>query len=119
MPAPPARPRPRPGSKDHDPRTGRASWRCAYWLLRVRAIPRLELRQRQPRLDRHHALAEIVERPLVGFGGAFEVQPDLEPAGAGVMPRLVVDLGMAVVELEKPPTAAAQLECLEVARQPR
>src|SRR5947209_20453629 len=66
------------------------------------------------RLDLHHALAEIVERALVGVCLAFEMEPDLEPARASVVPDLEVERRMAVMELAKPAVFPAGFECFEV-----
>src|SRR5713226_8204789 len=83
------------------------------------AIPRLELRARQPGLDLHHAYPEVVERALIFGSRAFEMKSDLEPPRAGVMPGLVVELGMAVVELDKPRMTSAGLERLQIRRKLR
>src|SRR5207245_4448851 len=68
---------------------------------------------------RGHAIPEIVERALVGVGGAFEVQADLQPALSGVVPDLVVELGMSVVELCEASVAAADFEFPQLRRQLR
>src|SRR5713226_1804908 len=78
------------------------------------AIPRLELRARKPGLDLHHAYPEVVERALIFGSRAFEMKSDLEPPRAGVMPGLVVELGMAVVELDKPRMTSAGHERLHI-----
>src|SRR6266436_3458050 len=88
--------------------------RQGFIKTRPASVPRLELGPRQVRLHLHHALAEIVKGALVGIGLAFEMQPDLEPPRPGVVPHLEVELGMAVMELEKSAVSAARFECLEV-----
>src|SRR6266852_7653455 len=93
-------------------------WQCLV-EPRPTTIPWLELGAGQARLDLHHAIPEIVEGPLVGAGRALEVQPDLEPPCARVMPDLEVELGMAVMELDQAAVAAARLEGLQLLRKPR
>jgi hypothetical protein len=46
---------------------------------------------------------------LVGVGGTFEVEADLEAAGPCVVLGLVVELGPAVMKLEQAPVPAAGL----------
>src|ERR1700738_5012217 len=82
------------------------------------AVPRLELGAGQERLDPHHPLAEVVEGAAIGVSGALEMQSDLEPAATGMVPGLVVDLWMPVVELEERSVAPAGLERLQVSREP-
>src|SRR4029079_10653420 len=51
-----------------------------------------------------------LEGTLVGVGGAFEVEPDLEPAVTRVVPDLVMELGPAVVKLGQAAVAAGGQE---------
>src|SRR5438046_4400392 len=50
------------------------------------AIPWLELGPRQARLDLDHTRAKEVKGRLVMGGRRLEMQPDLQPANAGVVP---------------------------------
>ena len=63
-------------------------------------------------------LAEEIEGSLVLLGRALEMQSHLEPAVAGVVPRLEMQLGMTVVELQQAAVTAHQLKAAKVGRQP-
>ena len=80
---------------------------------RPTAVPGLELRAGQARLDLHHAGTEEVKCLLVQLGRSLEVKAELKLAGAGVVPGLEVDLRPAEVELEQ---AAVTPACLAPAQ---
>ena len=84
---------------------------------RPASVPRLELGTLQRRLDLDHAWPEEIECLLVLLRGSFEVQADLQPAGASVVPRLVVKLGMGVVNLHQA-AAPGELEITKRQGQP-
>src|SRR5579872_6015383 len=69
-------------------------------------VPRLQLGMREVGLDLEHPRPEELEGALVVGGRAFEVQADLEPARAGVVPRLVMEVGIAEMYLHEPSSTA-------------
>src|SRR5258708_5133431 len=84
---------------------------------RPATIPGLELGPWQGGLDLDHATTKEPEGSLVLGGGRFEMQPDFQPSGAGVMPRLVVEGRLAEVDLHQPAPAANGAEALKGCRQ--
>src|ERR1700674_770122 len=83
------------------------------------AVPRLELSVRQLRLDLDHPDAKEIECLLVLLGRPLEVEADLEAARTGVVPRFVMELGPAVVELHKAASASCAVERPQRGRQLR
>src|SRR5258706_7936161 len=82
-------------------------------------VPRLELSARQLRFDLQHVSSEEVEGLLVLFARTLEVKTDLEPAGACVVPGLVMELGTAEVHLHQAAAPAGAAERAERRRKPR
>jgi hypothetical protein len=86
---------------------------------RPAAIPGLQLRTRQACLDLDHPRAKKIEGALIQLWRPLEVKADLQLPGSCVMPDLVVELGMAEVELDQPAASARAFEAPVGLRQPQ
>jgi hypothetical protein len=86
---------------------------------RPASVPRFELGARQLRLDLQYVGTEEVESLLVLFARTLEVKADLEAAVPGVVPGLVVKLGVAEMQLHQPAPAPGAAERAQWNRQLR